>query len=82
MKETDHGLNFTIGGILLMQIQLDQLISQTLEELKKLGMKKSTIKSYRYSAYSPIRNYCVQQRTTRYEPATLDAIFVLPEKTS
>ena len=63
-----------------MQIQLDQLISQTLEELKKLGMKKSTIKSYRYSAYSPIRNYCVQQRTTRYEPATLDAFLFYQKK--
>jgi site-specific recombinase XerD len=56
-----------------MQIQLNQLINQILEELKKLGMKKSTIKSYRDSTYSPIRRYCVQQGTTCYEPVILDA---------
>lgn len=63
-----------------MQIQLDQFICQTLEELKKLGMKKSTIKSYHYSAYRPIRNYCVQHGTNCYEPATLDAFLSSQKK--
>lgn len=56
----------------MMKIQLEQLIFQTLEELKMLGMKKSTIKSYKYSAYSPIKNYCVQKDITWYHPPTLD----------
>lgn len=64
----------------MMQIQLDQLISQTLEELKKLGMKKSTIKSYRYSTYSPIKNYCIQHGTTCYEPAILNAFLSSQKK--
>lgn len=63
-----------------MQIQLDQLISQILEELKKLGMKESTIKSYRNSTYCPIRNYCVRQGTSCYEPAILDAFLSLQQK--
>jgi len=55
-----------------MQMQLDQLISQGLEELKRLGMKKSTIKSYKYSAFSPVRSYCVRNGTTNYEPVLMD----------
>lgn len=64
----------------MMQIDLNRLISQTLEELKKLGMKKSTIRSYRYSAYSPIRNYCIQHGTTCYVPAILGAFLALQKK--
>ncbi len=63
-----------------MQIHLDQLISQTLEELTRLGLRESTIKSYRYSAYSPIRNYCYQHGTTCYEPAILDAFLSSQQK--
>lgn len=56
-----------------MIIQLDELINQVLEELKKLGMQKSTINGYQYSAYNPIRNYCLHQGTACYEPKILDA---------
>jgi len=63
-----------------MQIQVDKLIDQTLEELKKLGMSKSTIKAYRYSAYSPIRNYCIQHGTTCYESAALDSFLSFQKK--
>ncbi len=55
-----------------MQIHLDLLINQALEELKRLGLHQSTIKTYRYSAYSPIRNYCARHGITYYEPAILD----------
>lgn len=61
-------------------MQLDQLINQALEELKKLGMAKLTIKSYRYSVYSPIRNYCVKHGTNCYEPATLDSFLSVQKK--
>jgi len=63
-----------------MQIQLDQLIRQTLEELKKLEMKKSTIKSYQYSAYSPIKSYCVQHGTTYYDPIILSEFLFSQKK--
>lgn len=63
-----------------MQIQLDQLINQTLEELKKLGMKKMTIKSYRYSAYCSIKNYCVQHGTTYFEPIILNGFLSFQKK--
>jgi len=56
----------------MMQIHLDLLINQALEELKRLGLHQSTIKTYRYSAYSPIRNYCARHGITYYEPAILD----------
>lgn len=55
------------------QLELEQLIGQVVEELKKLGMKESTIRSYKYSAYSPIRNFCTQHETTYYDQTILDA---------
>ena len=63
-----------------MQIPLERLIKNVLEELKKLGMAKLTIKSYTYSAYSPIRNYCARNGTTCYEPATLNAFICFQKK--
>ncbi len=63
-----------------MQIPLERLIENVLEELKKLGMAKLTIKSYTYSAYSPIRNYCARNGTTCYESATLNAFICLQKK--
>lgn len=62
-----------------MSVQLDSLISQALEELKKLGMKKSTIESYRKSTYGPILNYCVRNGTTHFEPDILDS-FISSQK--
>ncbi len=56
-----------------MQIPLERLIKNVLKELKKLGMAELTIKSYKYSAYSPISNYCARNGTTCYEPAMLNA---------
>jgi site-specific recombinase XerD len=64
----------------MMQLQLDQLINKVLEELKRLGMHQSTIKTYRYSAYSSIRNYCARHGTTYYDPATLDDFLSLQKK--
>jgi len=64
----------------MIKDQLDKLISQTLEELKKVGMSKSTIKAYRYSAYSPIKNYCFQQGITCYDPATVDTFLYSQKK--
>jgi site-specific recombinase XerD len=61
-------------------MRLDQLINQTLEELKQLGIAESTIKSYRYSAYSLIRNYCVKHGTNCYKPATLDSFLSAQKK--
>jgi len=56
-----------------MQIPLERIIERVLEELEKLCMAESTIKSYAGSAYSPIRNYCARNGTTCYEPTTLNA---------
>lgn len=56
-----------------MQIELDSIIHKCLGELKDLGMKESTIQSYKNSAYRPIQNHCVRQGVTRYEPTMLDA---------
>jgi site-specific recombinase XerD len=79
MNITDHGLNFNIGGF-NMQIPLKRLVENVLEELKRLGMSKLTIKTYKYSAYSPIRNYCARNGTTCYEPATLNAFICFQKK--
>jgi len=56
-----------------MQIPLDHLIEHVLEELKKLCMAESTIKSYACSAYSPIQNYCARNGTAFYEPILLNS---------
>jgi integrase len=63
-----------------MQTLLEPLIKSVLEELKRLGMSKLTIKTHKYSAYSPIRNYCARNGTTCYEPATLNAFICLQKK--
>lgn len=63
-----------------MLIQLDKLISQVLEELQKLSMHESTIRAYQYSAYNPLRNYCLHQGTVRYEPKILDAFLSTQEQ--
>lgn len=57
----------------MIPMQLDLLIRKAVEELEKLGMKHSTIESYRKSSFSPILNYCVRHDTTCYNPAILDA---------
>lgn len=56
-----------------MQILLEKLIKHVLEELENLNMAKSTIKSYAYSAYSPIKSYCARNGTECYEPDVLNA---------
>ena len=63
-----------------MRIQLEQLINQALEELKRIGLKEATIKFYRHGAYNHIRNFCVEHGTTSYEPATLDAFLSSQKK--
>ncbi len=56
-----------------MQILLERLIKHVLEELENLNMATSTIKSYAYSAYSPIKSYCARNDTKCYEPGVLNA---------
>jgi len=63
-----------------MQVPLESLINNVLEELKRLELAKITVKVYKYSAYSPIRNYCARNGTTCYEPATLNAFICLQKK--
>lgn len=63
-----------------MQLLLDQLITQALDELAKMGMTKSTIKSYQYSAFNPVRNYYRQHATERYEPAILASFLAFQRK--
>ena len=56
-----------------MQSLLEILIKHVLKELENLGMSKSTIKSYAYSAYSPIKSYFARNGTKYYEPRLLNA---------
>ncbi len=63
-----------------MKDQLDQLINQTLEKMQMLGMKQSTIKSYRYSAFNCIRNYCIRQGVTTCHPETLCAFLSIQQR--
>lgn len=63
-----------------MQILLERLIKHVLEELKNSSMAKGTIKSYTYSAYSPIKSYCARNGTTYYEPAMLNAFLCLQQE--
>lgn len=55
-----------------MQVQLESLVSQVLEELRKRGMKNSTIESYNKSAYGAIRSYFSQQDAICYDPIILE----------
>ena len=63
-----------------MKNQLDHLINQTLEKLQMLGMKQSTIKSYRYSAFNRVRNYCIRQGVTTCHPETLCAFLSIQQR--
>lgn len=59
------------------QIELNYIINQILIKMKDFKLSKSTIKSYKYSAFSPIRHFFEENNQIYYVKEIIDEFLLI-----